>query len=58
MNKTDINEAVRIAYQQGRKDALEEVKREIENASQYEPHGLIGVETVTEIIDKAEGEEG
>lgn len=58
MNKTDINETIKIVYAQGRKDALEEVKRKIENASQYEPHGLIGVETVTEIIDKAEGEEG
>ena len=27
--KTDLNEAVRIAYQQGRKDALEEVRAEI-----------------------------
>ena len=34
--KTDLNEAVRIAYEQGRKDALEEVRAEIEKVMNSE----------------------
>ena len=57
--KSDLNEAVRIAYEQGRKDALEEVKAEI---AEYKDDKVIHAEQnemidiMLEIIDKYKGE--
>lgn len=59
--KTDLNEAVRIAYQQGRKDALEEVKAEIEQNAYPIVHGVNNHEKgmtlygILQVIDKYKG---
>ena len=59
---SDLNEAVRIAYQQGRKDALEEVRAEIEERKVNEELGdvfmahNIAINVALQIIDKHKGE--
>lgn len=56
---SDLNEAVRIAYQQGRKDALEEVRAEIEALEPFD-YLLEGYSDAKrdalDIIDKYKGE--
>ena len=61
--KSDLNEAVRIAYEQGRKDALEEVRAEIEKVMNSERifdtnnarAQYIALGWCTELIDKYKG---
>ena len=57
----DLNEAVRIAYEQGRKDALEEVRTEIEREADYQDAYVNadvakGMYLALEIINKIEGD--
>lgn len=56
---SDLNEAVRIAYEQGRKDALEEVRAEIEALEPFD-YLLEGYSDAKrdalDIIDKYKGE--
>ena len=65
--KTDLNEAVRIAYEQGRQDALEvldKIRAEIEqerdkvyqNRQGCDTYYADGLDTALEIIDKYKGE--
>lgn len=57
---SNLNEAVRIAYQQGRKDALEEVRAEIEWLHYHPKLDFIKndevVDMALDIIDKCKGE--
>lgn len=56
---SNLNEAVRIAYQQGRKDALEEVRAEIEALEPFD-YLLEGYSDAKrdalDIIDKCKGD--
>ena len=58
--KTDLNEAVRIAYEQGRKDALEEVRAEIrqivDEETEHDEKWARGLHYSLCIIDKYKGD--
>ena len=61
---SDLNEAVRIAYEQGRKDALEEVRAEIDELETYYDNdyfsgnrdAMFKCNDVLQIIDKYKGD--
>lgn len=62
---SDLNEAVKIAYEQGRKDVLEEVRAEIKHLLNrpslthvvgYDKGFVDGIDKVLQIIDNYKGE--